>query len=123
MRWKQTFKSSGGSLINYGGKAAALMMVVASVTGCSKDSAMLDLSAFPTTPQAASLAQSNGAELPDPPPALRNCIKRKLPQTKEKKQTADDRVLNAMAWGSEKQVCGEKLMEWYQDVRKANGSS
>lgn len=59
-------------------------------------------------------------ELPDPPPQLKNCIKKGLPKPKTPPQTADDKVLNAMSWGHEKQICGENLLKWYDGVKAAN---
>lgn len=57
-------------------------------------------------------------ELPDPPPQLRDCIKKGLPTARTK--SADDKVINAMSWGQEKQICGENLLDWYGGVKRAN---
>lgn len=99
--------------------ALAVMMVAVFLTGCSNGSAGLDQ----LKASAASLVPAPKPNLPEAPPQLKKCLKKKLPQVKvaaDKKPTADDKVINAMAWGQEQQICGQNLLEWYEDTRKAN---
>lgn len=68
----------------------------------------------------ASLVPSAKPQLPEPPPHLEKCIRKGLPPLKSQKPTADDKVITSMAWGHEKQICGENLLKWYDGVKRAN---
>lgn len=37
-----------------------------------------------------------------------------------KRPTADEKVLSAISWGHEKQICGESFLEWYNGLKAAN---
>lgn len=105
------------SWMHYAGLAAALTMVSVCLMGCSTD---WDPTRW-KTPDVASLVPTRNPELPEAPPQLRHCIKKGLPKPKkEKPPSADDKVLNAMSWGQEKQICGENLLDWYDGVKRAN---
>lgn len=38
-----------------------------------------------------------------------------------KKPTADEKVLSAVSWGAKKQICGEKILDWYAGLQAADG--
>jgi len=82
------------------------------LTACSKASGNNE-------PLSASLGLDKRPPLPSPPGSYRKCFRK--PMALPKSPKADDKVLSAVSWGNEKQICGENLLQWYDGLQQAEG--
>jgi hypothetical protein len=46
----------------------------------------------------------------------------KLPAPDAPIPKADEKVIGLMSYAEEKRACGLKMVNWYEEVRKSNGS-